>query len=291
MAAVTMGNDVLMAPDTLTTPLRPTEDRALLALPAEIRIAILEYVFDDNKDDDGFTECSSTGTKTLNQDYSAGAKMMPLFTCRQMHVDATLVAMRRTSFVVTNLFFNIPERLALLGPKQIGAIRSITFVADDRHFRKLLSWGICPFGVPDLQLDTLTIVLHRSSHYHYLFDFTSDIVKLMRQLGGVRRLVFVRNNALVKGSLKAWFNRLVGLIMKVDHHERYDVNPPNPEKVWWTWDAYDDTAQSFCLQACPPKPLVNEESYMHQIKPIMEALKDSVENEEWNPDPRSRNGF
>lgn len=288
--SLTMEDDVRNAPDTITTLLRPCEDHKLLSLPAEIRIAILEYVFEDNLLDDGFRECSTTGTQTLDPDYSANAKLMPLFTCRQMYEDGTLLAMRRTSFVVQNLFFNIPERLATLHPKQVGAVRSITFVADDRHFRKLLSWGQCPFGMPDLQLDTLTIVLHRSSHYHYLFDFTSDIVKLLRQLGGVRRLVFVRNNALVKGSLKAWSNRLIGLIMKVDHHERYNVNPANPENIWWTW-GYDDTAQSFCMEACPAKPVVDEESYIHQIKPIMEALKDSVENEEWNPDPRSRNGF
>lgn len=191
--------------------------------------------------------------------------------------------------MVSNLFFKVPDRLASLHAKQVAAIRSIAFVADARHFRSIVDWNGSPFGLPCLQLQTLTIILHRSSFWHYLFDFTAGIVKLLRDLKGTQRLVFVRNAARVKGSFKTWYNRLVGLIMKTDHQERYMKAVPCPETTWWTW-SYDEVAQSFCLEAQPAKPLVDEETYFRQMLPLMEDLRISVENEEFNPDPRAHNG-
>lgn len=147
------------------------------------------------------------------------------------------------------------------------------------------SWDDNAFG---LRLDKLTIVLHQTSH-HYLFDFTADTAKLLRRLQGVRSLVFVRNQAYVKGAFKTWCNRLIGIILKMDHYERYDVQPPNLEQTWWVWE-FDEQAETFSLDARPSKEVVDEESYMQQIKPLVEQLMISIESEEWNPDPRVRNG-
>ncbi|KAK3074963.1 hypothetical protein LTR53_002132 [Teratosphaeriaceae sp. CCFEE 6253] len=270
--------------------LAPANGPGYLSLPAEIRISILEYVF-AHCVADGFHTHEATSELVIDNSYTVTAWLRPLSVCRQMHRDGGLLAYRRTAFVANSLFVAnlIPERLAFLHAKQTAAIRSITFVADARHFRKLVDWGEHAFGLPALSLDTLTIVLHRSSFWHYLFDFTTGIAKLLRNFRGVRRFVFVRNRALVKGSFKAWYNRLVGLMMKLDHCERYDKDPANPETVWWTW-SFDDTAQSFCLEALPAKVLVDEQTYMEQILPLIEALTVSIASEEWNPDPRSRNG-
>jgi len=281
-----------MASQTVTSDLSislvaPSEPTGFLALPVEIRISILEHVFEDELENTSFSYHEDSKGVLLRDDYSAAGRSAPLLVCRQIYNDGSLAALRRTDFVVTNMFFNIPERLSVFQPKQLEAIRSIAFVADDRHFRKLSSWGTCPFGMPELRLDTLTIALQRSSHWHYLFDYTPAIVKLLRQLEGVKRFVFVRNNARVKGSFRTWCNRLVGLMLKVDHQERYMVEPPNPEKVWWTWN-FDAGAQVFSLEACPSKMMVDEETYMQQVLPLMQALTTSIEAEEWNPDPRSR---
>ena len=259
---------------------------SLLALPAELRIAILEYVFADEVYGDEFTK-DGNGVVYLNEAYRINNHLQALYTCRQLYEDGKVLAWKRTVFIVPNRFTDIPARLSRLQSKQVKAIRNITFVADSRHFRKLIEWQQHPFNIPDLTLDTLTIVLHRSSFWHYLFDFTADIVKVLRNLRGVRRIYIVRNAARVKGSLHAWYNRLVALIIKADHHERYDKAEPDPEKVWWQW-SFDGSAQSICLEARPPKPIMDEEAYMQMIKPYMEELKVSVENEEWNPDPRSR---
>lgn len=262
--------------------------RNLLSLPAEIRNAIFEHTF--RYADAGLrTKCN--GTVVLDEDYSVRQKLRCLLACRQLNNDASLLAFHQVHFVVTNLFINIPERLSLLQPSRLEALRSLAFIADARHFTKMHvhHWKSYPFGMPELTLDTLTVILHRSSAWHYLFDYTANIVQLLRQLQGVRRLVFVRNQAFVKGSFKTWYNRLVGLILKVDHHQRYNVFPPQPEQTWWSW-SFDEKAQTFCLAAQPAKPLVEERTYIESILPLVERLRISVENEEWNPDPRSWNG-
>lgn len=100
----------------------------------------------------------------------------------------------------------------------------------------------------------------------------------------------MRNAAPVKGSFKAWYNRLVGLIMKVDHQERYVSDPPNPEKVWWEW-SFDETGQRICLEAGPPREWVGEEEYLEGMLGRVEALRESVEGEEVNLDPRSTNMY
>ncbi|KAK5108462.1 hypothetical protein LTR62_008280 [Meristemomyces frigidus] len=295
-----MGDNDLVRHDSAYSPGPIIEPKAEIArsecylwtLPAEIRVQILEYVFQDNKLVDTFNSSNQTerpGGIILNEHYAASRELTLLLTSRQMYQDGVLSAFTSTKFVMSSMFIanQVPESLAVLCSKQIAAIRSITFSADARHFRKLIDWGQHPFGIPGLDLDELTIVLHRSSAWHYLFDYTSDITKLLRELRSVKRLVFVRNHARVKGSFKTWFNRLTGLMMKVDHQERYDRQPPNPEQTWWRW-SFDDEAQSFCLEACPSKPMVHEQTYVEQMLPLMERWRDSVENEEWNPDPRSR---
>ncbi|KAF2768370.1 hypothetical protein EJ03DRAFT_122009 [Teratosphaeria nubilosa] len=271
--------------------LQSNEEVNFLALPAEIRIQILEHVFNDNILNDGFKDRNINGGIILDDNYTIRQYFQPLMTCKQIYHDGILLATNRTHFVTNSLFIanNIPERLSILHPKQIQAIRSFTFVADARHFRRLQDWGNSPFGVSQLRLDTLTIVLHRSSFWHYLFDFTSSLVHLLRGLQNVRRLVFVHNQARVKGSFKTWYNRLVGLILKTDHYNRYMNIPACLENVWWEW-SFDDVAQSFCLEAKSARPWVGEQEYMLQIQPLMMALKESIETEEWNPDPRAHNG-
>lgn len=260
---------------------------SLLSLPSEIRTAILGYVLEDNFHATGLKR-DGAGALVVDHEYSAADKLAPLLVCKQLYLDGNLLALRSSHFLVTNFYISIPDRLLRLQPKQLEALRSIALVADGRHMRALKLWGQHPWGCEALKLDTLTIILHQSRQ-HYLFDFILDVTKLLRNLQGVRRVMFVRNRACVKGAFKTWYNRLVGLILKTDHHERYDVQPANLEQTWWTW-TFDDTAETFCLEARPCKPLVEEETYMQQIKPLMEQLMLSIESEEWNPDPRVRNG-
>jgi hypothetical protein len=262
----------------------------LLALPAEIRTAILEYVyqgdyFENDSANQYLVRSGYNGHTILNDAYEP--VFQPLLVCRQLYQDCSLLGFSNATFVAMNLHANIPRRLSILHIKQIQSIRNIAFVANDRHFAKLGDWNGRPFNIPDLNLDSLTLVLHRSSPWHYLFDHTVVVTNLLRRLRGVKQFMIVRNHARVKGSLKSWFNRLVGHMMKIDHENRYDRDPPIPEEVWWKW-IFDDAAQVITFEAQPPKPMVDEETYLQSILPLMEELRISVESEEWNPDPRSR---
>jgi hypothetical protein len=270
-------------------PLIPQDERVtgLLSLPAELRVYILEYVFHDPDRPSGLLKQVKTGRLVLDDCYSANQNLAPLLVCRQLYQDSGCLGFKTTTFLVASLFGDIPKQLSILKSKQVESIRNITFVADGRQFRKIVDWKQHAFDITSLRLDTLTIALHRSSPWHYLYDYTGPMVQLLRRLQGVRRLAVVRNDARVKGSLHAWYNRLVGLMLKIDHQQRYETSPPNPEQVWWEW-SFDSPAQRMCLEARPPKPLVDEEEYIQNVLPLMEELRDSVENEEWNPDPRSR---
>lgn len=261
---------------------------SLLTLPSELRSHILEYVFDENLYHKGLRRHTAGSSVTIDYLYSASSLLTPLLTCKRLYLDGHIPAFKSTNFLVTNLYIDIPERLSRLSNKQLNALRSITLVADSRHFRNMRAWGDHAFNNAALSLDSLTIVLHQTT-LHYLFDFTADIAKLLRRLQGVQRIVFVRNAAYVKGAFKTWCNRLIGIIMKIDHHERYDAKPPNLEQTWWVWK-FDHEAETFCLDARPSKEMVPEETYMQQIKPLIDQLMISIESEEWNPDPRTRNG-
>lgn len=261
---------------------------SLLTLPSELRTFILEHVFDDNLSHAGLKKRTRSSSISVDHTYSAATLLSPLLACRQLYLDGNTPAFKRTHFLVTNLYIDIPERLSRLSNKQLNALRSITLVADSRHFRNMRAWSDHAFNNTALHLDSLTMVLHQTTH-HYLFDFTADVAKLLRRLQGVRRIVIVRNAAYVKGAFKTWCNRLIGIIMKIDHHERYDARPPSLEQTWWVWK-FDQEAETFCLDARPSKQMVDEETYMQQIKPLIDQLMISIESEEWNPDPRTRNG-
>lgn len=269
----------------------PNSQSKLLALPSELLTQILDYVFDDNLSHTGLTSPDPPGALYLDDEYTASTHLSPLLVCRHLYHEGHHLAFSKTHFVLTNLFSTVPDRSAKsLRDKSIQSLRHLTFVADARNFRTLEGWGEHPFGMEGLRLETLTIVLYRSTFHHYVFDFTDAIVRVLRNLRNVQRITFVRNAALVKGSLKAWFNRLVGLMLKVDHHERYEVAPPRREGTWWVW-GFEDVEQGFWFEARESKEWVDEESYMQAVVPLMEELRVSVEGEEWNPDPRSRRHY
>lgn len=265
------------------------QNSSLLALPAEIRNTIIERVFDDDILKDGFLEHGKPGGIVLDISYKASDRLRPFSACKQLYNEGISTAWDKTNFISSNRFGNVRGRLYALSPRQIASIRNLTFVADAAHFRDLIKWNQDPFGLPNLRLDTLTILLHPGP-WHYLFDYTSGITYLLRRLQSVRRITFIRNRALVKGGFRTWYNRLIGLMMKVDHFQRYDHIPSNPERVWWRW-SYDELAQTISMEAQPPRPLMGEEPYFQMMLPLMQELKTSIENEEPVSGPSRHDGW
>ena len=227
----------------------------------------------------------------LWSDYKASSHLEPLLTCRQFYTDAHLLALSRTLFIVTNPYIalDIGNHLSTrLRKEQIESLRYMAFVADARHFRQLGQWRSYPFGQPALQLDELSIILHRSSYWHYLFDFNVALCTLLRSLTGVQRVTFIRNNALVKGTLHTWYNRFIKLVLKTDHQERYSKSPPCPETSWWNWE-HSPSLQTVSLSNLPAKCAdLTKEAYDLVIKPLQEKLLESMESEVEDPDPMSR---
>ncbi|KAF2477663.1 uncharacterized protein BDR25DRAFT_364554 [Lindgomyces ingoldianus] len=278
-----------------------TQPSPILCLPAEIRLSILEHtlpkplhiVFRPPTHTSGFSSSNPNNPRglSLDENYSSSSHLSLLLTCHQFRSDFTHLLFSSTQFVVTDTYTPLPRRLEVLRQCQIEAIRHIAFVASARQFRDLVHWTQHPFNLPNLKLDTLAVVLHRSAHWHYPSDFTADMVSLLRRLQNVRSLYFIRNGANVKGFFKTWYNRLVGLVLKEDHWQRYD-NPQGPclEEVWWEWE-FDAGGQWFKFKARKPRRVVGEEAYLEGVKGLVEGLMREMEGEEEDPDPRARNGW
>lgn len=268
------------------------EKTGFFTLPAELRTAIYDLVFLDTRPV-ALTRSSNVPYE-LCETYNASDHLQPLLTCRQFHDDAHLLAFSRTTFVVRNPYIaaDIAERLtSRLRPEQVQSLRHIAIVAEARHFRQMRQWKSCAFGLSALRLDDITIVLHRSSYCHYLSDFNAMMAVLLRELQGVQRITYVRNQAPVKPHFHTWFNRFTHQILKTDHQQRFLTFEPSPENVWWSWD-FDGSTQSASLTALPAKdPSMTITEYQTVITPLYEALQKSIESEEYDNDPMSRNGF
>ena len=265
-------------------------------LPAEIRTQIWKLVFDPEQSyEHAFQPRRTDGTtQHLHEDYWASDYLEPLLTCRRFCEDAQLLAFSRTTFAVRNPYtaLDLAGRMqSRLRFEQIESIRNIAFVAEARHFRQMHNWKGRAFGMPSLQLDELTILLHRSSYWHYLFDFNAIMTQMLRDFEDTKRIKFIRNHALVKPHFHTWFNRFVNAILTVDRLERFGRAPSNPEKTWWNWK-YDGPGQTATLAVAPAREIdVSVDEYNVLMAPLLDWLKRSIEEEEYDLDPMSRNGF
>jgi len=260
------------------------------SLPAELRTCIYDLVFQPAETyAEAFNnQHDQSSPSELWDDYRASSNLALLLTCRTIYEDAHLLAFSRILFVVKNPYttLNIADRLVeRLRAEQVRSIRHVAFVADARHFRKLHHWRGRPFGIQELRLQELTVVLHRSNYWHYLFDFNVALVALLRDFQTVNHLTFVGNNALVKGTLHTWFNRLVLLILKTDLTER---SVGREEKSWWIWRHEVDRHTVRFSRAPPKKSELGPKEYEEYLDPVWKALWLSMETEVEDEDPMSR---
>lgn len=178
-----------------------SEPASFLTIPSELRNAIYLYIFAD----DNVPETSTAAPTTASFFSLPGAALIPtkfdprssccdtrysnspsarklavLRTCRQIHSEATLLALSLTPFHIIggasdpDLF---DQRSRPLSHAQIGAIRHLTLTARISHLRALNeAWAGLPFGHACLDLDCLTIVPRRpdcsSSAYAEIADLS-----------------------------------------------------------------------------------------------------------------------
>jgi hypothetical protein len=255
----------------------------LLSLPAELRIQILSYVF-VQQPDAGFIRSEKSSTLdyhglVIDNHYSPAFQLNILSTCRQFRRDFTTIAFRNTTFLVRDNCVSLHTLLRRLQSHQLASLRRVAFVTSPKRIRELVEWTRYPFDMENVHLEELTVVLYRSEHWHYPSHYTRDLVALLRRLEHVKALKFVRNSAPVSGSFRTWYNRLIGLLLKEDHYQRYDApDAPNVEATWWEW-RYDYADNTFELIAQSPKPVLPEAEYIGYVAPLVRRLMSDMEDD------------
>ena len=251
----------------------------LLALPAELRLQCLDLAF-TQQPQAGFTHSTNHHGLVLDPNYSSPRHLSILLTCRQFRHDFTQLAFRSTTFVLGDSRVPFAKLLEPLQSHQIASLRKIAFVTSPDRIHELVSWTNFPFDMDTIHLHELSIVLYRSEDWHYPSQYTRDLVALLRRLQHVQVLRFVRNSAPVSGSFRTWYNRLIGLMLKEDHFQRYDApGAPNVESTWWEW-SYDYADNTFELGARPPKPVLPEAEYIEFVAPMVRRLMVDMETDE-----------
>jgi hypothetical protein len=256
----------------------------LFNLPAELRLEIMSYVYIQEPNTVYKLYSIPRPPRTglfLNKLYSSASALALLLVCKQFRHDFSRLAFNNTHFVLTDKHASISKQMATLQPYQINALRHFHFViADQSNFRDLVHWTNYPFNNPDLHLDTLAVVFQRNDHQHFPHEFMKETVSLLRRLENVTNLRFIRNSANMKGFFRTWFNRLIGLVLKEDHFNRYDhSNAPQLPKFWWDWN-FSIKEQSFELKAREPMKIIDEEEYMKLVAPLIDQLMKDMQIED-----------
>lgn len=254
----------------------PASTPSFLSLPTELRLQCLGYVF-TQPPNAGFIQCEKPSVGSyhgllLDSNYSASSQLNILLTCRQFRADFTCLAFSITTFIVKVTSTSLTAMLQPLQDHQLSNLRKVAIEVSPERMRELVSWESYPFDRGDVRLRELIIVLQRTGRWHYPAQYTRELVALTRRLRNVEVLRFVRNSAYVNGSFRPWYHRLVGLILKEDHYQRYDApNAPLVEATWWVW-SYDYFTNSFQLLAQPPKPVMPEPEYIEMVAPMVRGL-------------------
>ncbi|GAB1732872.1 hypothetical protein NU195Hw_g7725t1 [Hortaea werneckii] len=154
----------------------PSETATFLTLPRELRNTIYLHIFSSSHDpklpsipqqqqhldnaaaaDDDDEETDSTAPTSTHHN-----PLQVLLTCKQIHTEATLLALSQTPFSLPSgasdptTFAHLTRPLR---PIQLQSLRHLTLTARINALRSLNeTWCSLPFGCPELSLDTLTIV-------------------------------------------------------------------------------------------------------------------------------------
>ena len=205
---------------------------SLLTIPCELRNAVYCYVFctdDETSNIPAFVSESNDLVKALqletppslnppsNTEHdqelsvppSSASKLTLLLTCRQIHAEAHALALHHTPFHLSGsssepeCFTSLAAPLLHSSCNKITSLRHLTLTGKISHLRALNErWNGLPFGQPQLNLHTLTLIprkpeCHASayaevadlSQSHTLAYIIAETAKTLRQV----RCLVVRN--------------------------------------------------------------------------------------------------
>lgn len=199
-----------------------TERASLLTIPSELRNQIYLEIFDQDLADHPYPSLPTTPDELAialrlreTSDYRlpyynanrAAGKLRFLRTCKQIHEEASLLALSLTPFHIDGEctypdVFDLRSRP--LSSAKVGALKHLTLTARISHLRALNeAWAGLPFGHPCLQLDTITIIPNRPEVHSAAFAEIADLSQshtlayiFCETLKGLRnvRCVQVRNH-------------------------------------------------------------------------------------------------
>lgn len=170
-----------------------SEPASFLTLPSELRNAIYLYIFDSALSDSlpllspapnpiakqlKFDNLTTYLTASFHNAQSS-RKLAVLRVCKQVHNEASLLALSLTPFHVSG-DCSYPDLFDLrsrpLSAVKIGALRHLTLTARISHLRALNeAWAGLPFGHPSLSLETLTIVPKKPETYSTAYAEVADL--------------------------------------------------------------------------------------------------------------------
>ncbi|KAI7723353.1 hypothetical protein KC322_g1054 [Hortaea werneckii] len=154
----------------------PSETATFLTLPRELRNTIYLHIFSPSHDpilppipqqqqhsnnaaDDNDNDAEPNPAPPTSTHHNP---LQVLLTCKQIHTEATLLALSQTRFDLPSRASDPPTFAHLtrpLRPIQLQSLRHLTLTARINALRALNeTWCSVPFGHPDLQLEKLTIV-------------------------------------------------------------------------------------------------------------------------------------
>ncbi|KAH7065981.1 hypothetical protein BKA63DRAFT_168435 [Paraphoma chrysanthemicola] len=223
---------------------------SLLHLPAELRLHIAAYALEQP------TNAGITDPKSgwIDREYDPTIYLNILLVCRQFHDDFAKLAFQKIRFIVkghlTSPIWTLP----------VDKLRNLRKLAIRPTKLVNIGWHKYPFNNENLRLDELCIATDD-------FDFV-HLTSLLRRLQHVTTIRILPKTAFAS----ALYARLVGIMYKQDHHQRYDApGAPDIGRVWFE-PSFDPETMCIVLEAQSPQPVVLEEEYMKYMKPRIDAL-------------------
>ncbi|OAL48491.1 hypothetical protein IQ07DRAFT_102619 [Pyrenochaeta sp. DS3sAY3a] len=250
-----------------------TPRASLLSLPAELRLHIAAYAFNQQPNaglmksniplSRGFpSRMQRRSGLCIDPGYSASSNLALLLVCRQFYHDFKDIAFQFTRFIITA---NPAGTIAQQPDQLLKRLRTLLIQCDSAS---ITTWQTFPFNNSTIKLDELTLVLECIPH-------DLEMPRLLRRLKNIRVLKFiVSSQKYISSRLEV--NRMCGGILREDHYQRYDApNAPNIEATWWEWSS-SGKDNIFTLIAQPPRPIMEEQEYMRYVKPKVDRIMQNM---------------
>ncbi|OCL11747.1 hypothetical protein AOQ84DRAFT_178846 [Glonium stellatum] len=142
----------------------------LLSLPAELRLCIYDFVFLPTQFNEPRIPDTSNGR--------ASRALLPLLTCHQINKEAKLIAFSRTTFHVPDIATSLRDRLQILSPQLLGAVRYLAITVDLSLEPR--AYDVLDSSLRDMDLEQLSLVVRRTRSVESSEGLEDDLSYILR---------------------------------------------------------------------------------------------------------------